>query len=468
MGTPCASCGVPLLAVGPVVGPEGAADGTPWASRRGRPQAEPAWWLATASDASDTDPGPAEHEAVPATDPEAPGGAAPAWTRPAALPVAHDRALGQGRQVGQRWLVGLLVLVLGAGAVVVRNSGFAPAERRAAGARAVAPGTVTSGRPDQQQAWDSRYGSPLAPAQASRPGRTLPARKGAPVAGAAGSMAVRYGGWVWLQRLSGGRATPVAPVPDASVVALSPDGRRLALVRAVRGRPVVEVRTIGGRVHVLANGTGPAWSVDGRLAFVRTPGTQRAVTMTMSLSRNIPGPELRVVGGATWSTVPLPTALGEAQAGWTGDGNVVLLSPYGSMAGLFRVDVRRNRLESLSAARAGAALARGLPRPADAAGPLGAALSGVPASLVGLAPDGRRVALVTRVGGRARLEVLGSSGRTRIDLPADRFRSLHWAPGGHLVWLSGAHRLWAVNVANRRVVGEPGLPRGADLLGLAP
>ncbi|HEV8650731.1 MAG TPA: hypothetical protein VG276_15340 [Actinomycetes bacterium] len=519
--TPCAACATPRVKIGPIRRDPAGPDRIRRAGRCGGAPAEPSWWLDTVTEAD-----PAASAAAAARSVEAaaarsverdgepgrpPVGSDPAGVAPTGTGVDLDAAqvaptatgfeldparvaptgtgVGPGSDLGgsggavaapprpaaavppaagQRWLVGLLVLVLGAGAVAVRGASFAPAERRTAGTQVAAPAPAVA-QPSRQRARDPLYGFPVVPEQAARPLRTLPARGLAPVPGASGSMVVRYGGWLWRQRLSGGPASPVGPAPASPVLALSPDGEQLALVHTLRGRAMVEVRAIDGRVHLVVNGSGPAWSLDGRLAYVRTPSNQRAVAMTMSLSRSIPRPELRVVAGATWSTVPLPAAPADAQAGWTGDGDVLLLGRDGSQAGLFRVDVSRNRLEPLSPARAGAALARGLPRAADAAGPLGGALAGVPVSLVALAPDGRRVALVTRTQSRSRLDVIGSSGRASIDLPADRFKSVHWAPGGNLVWLHGAGHLWAVNVAKRRVAARsPGLPRGADVLGLVP
>jgi hypothetical protein len=519
-GTPCTACATPRAAIGPtrddaapfdLVCRLGLGGRRPLAAPRRRPAGAPALDPPTGPAGAGGGPaaagghsgrrghrpaGPGGRRPVPALGPElaapaalgpepaAPalvvtGSVRPGWSpagagRPAPEELGHlSKVLASGRPAagaggsGRRWLVGLLVLGLGVGAVAVRGPGFAPAERRTPAA-APAPAT-TLAQPGRQQATDPLSGFPVVPEPAARPGRALPTRGPAPVSGAAGSMIVRYGGWLWRQRMAGGPAAPVGPIPDTLVAALSPDGRQLALVHAVRGRQVVEVRTLDGHVQRVVNGSGPAWSRDGRLAYVRAPGSQRAVTMSMSLSRRIPGPELRVVGDGVWSTVPLPSTLGSARAGWTGDGKVLLLGRDRPMAGLFRVDVVRNRLESLSLAAGGEALALGLPRAADASGPLGNALAGTPPPLVALAPDGRRVALVTRANGRSRLEVAGPSGRVRIDLPIDRFRSVHWAPAGNLVWLHGTAHLWAVHLATRRVVGgAPGLPRGATVLGLVP
>ena len=460
--------------------------------RRGRAPAGLPWWLDTPDAGPAAPPGPAAPGG-----PASPGGpAAPPDPAAASAGLAvgivrtdgragHDPAeprsdrqaavapsprqgrwldAGSRQAVGQRWLVGLLLLVLGAGAVVVRGVSFAPAERRTTGAGVPAPAT-TLAQATRQPVEGPLYGLQAVPEQAASPTRTLPARGPAPVTGASGSMIVRYGGWLWRQRLFGGPASPLGPVPDSPVVALSPDGQRLALVQTVQGRPTIQIRSVGGRIDRVVNGTGPAWSLDGRLAYVRIP---RAVATTPSMSRNPQGPELRVIGDDSRSSVPLPAALGDAQAGWTGDGNVLLLGRGGSRAGLFRADVEGGRLEALSPAR-GDALTRGLLRPADAVGPLGDALAGVRPRLVALAPDGRRVALVTGVEDRSRLDVIGSSRRVRIDLPADRFRSVHWTPGGNLVWLNGQGRLWVVDMATRRVVATgPGLPRGARILGLVP
>jgi hypothetical protein len=521
-GTPCTACATPRAAIGPTrddAAPFDLANRLGLGGRRplATPPRRPAGAPALGSPGAGGGPaGPGDRRPVAALGPElaAPAALGPEPAAPAALdlesavpaglglepaapalvvtgsvgpgwspagagrpvPEGLDRlskVLASGRPAagaggsGRRWLVGLLALGLVLGAVAARGPGFAPAERRPPAA-APAPATTVA-QPGRQQATDPLSGFPVVPEPAARPGRALPTRGPAPVSGAAGSMIVRYGGWLWRQRLAGGPAAPVGPIPGTPVAALSPDGRQLALVHAVRGRQVVEVRTLDGHVQRVVNGSGPAWSRDGRLAYVRTPGSQRAVTMSMSLSRRVPGPELRVVGDGVWSTVPLPSTLGSARAGWTGDGKVLLLGRDRPMAGLFRVDVARNRLESLSPTAGGEALALGLPRAADASGPLGNALAGTPPLLVALAPDGRKVALVTRAKGGSRLEVAGPSGRVRIDLPVDRFRSVHWAPAGNLVWLHGTAHLWAVHVATRRVAGgTPGLPRGATVLGLVP
>ena len=446
-GVPCAACATPRVAVGPARRPEVA----PGPTRR--PAAELPWWLEAASGAGPV--GPAHPDADRGVEDPAAGTGPAAVLAGPARPGRPDR--GAPPVVGQRWLVGLLLVLLGTGAVAVRGAPLAPAAEGAGGARAAATRSIQV--PPGQ---DPLSGVQVPPAPPSPPKRVL-ARPRTAVAGASGSLIVRYEGWLWRQRLAGGPAAVIGPVPDAPIGALSPDGGLLALVRSQRGRPMVEVRTVEGRVLSVANGTGPAWSLDGQLAYVRTPGSQRALTMSMSLSRGVPLPVLRVGGPSSWTSVPLPATLAEAQAGWTGDGNVPLVG----RGGLFRVDVEASRVEPL-AAGGGAASARGLPRVQDA-GPLGGSLAGVPPDLVALAPGGRRVALVTRSGGRSRLEVAGSGRRTRVAMPADRFQSVHWSPAADRVWLVAARHLWAVGLATHRVVDAgPGLPAGASVLGLVP
>jgi hypothetical protein len=76
------------------------------------------------------------------------------------------------------------------------------------------------------------------------------------------------------------------------------------------------------------------------------------------------------------------------------------------------------------------------------------------------------VALVTGPAGRPQLEVRAAARRTTSRLPADRYRSVHWSPGGDVVWLEGEQALLAVDLASGRVgLAGPALPGGAELLG---
>ena len=181
-GTPCAACATPRVAIGPTRGDPAGPDLIHPADRRGRAPAEPSWWLYAVPDA---DPATSAVAAAGSVEPDGKPsqsrvGSDPAWVGSDPSRVAPRPVAAVPPAVGQRWLVGLLVLVLAAGAVAVRGASFAPAERRDAGVRVAAP-APTAAQPPQQRAGDPLYGLPVVPEQAARPLRTLPARGPAPV-----------------------------------------------------------------------------------------------------------------------------------------------------------------------------------------------------------------------------------------------------------------------------------------------
>jgi hypothetical protein len=323
-------------------------------------------------------------------------------------------------------------------------------------------------------AGSSRVRQPPVVLPTARPRVALPARGPMLGRGASGWMVVEYDGWLWRQPLGGGSPHPVARLPQGTgQVALSPRGDRVVVVRSSRfhsWQTRVEVRSlVGGVLEAGATGFGPAWSPGGRLGFVAVADGGLTGT-SPSRSRHPTGPELHLVGAGKVEVLALPPWLHGVKVGWAGDGHPVLLPPDAT-GGLFEVE--HGRLLRVLSAGHGAlargrdgALATGLLRPRDAAGPLGAALASVPSSLAALAPHGQRVVLVTGPAERPRLEVRASGLRTTSGLPADRYRSVHWSPGGDFVWVEGRQALLAVEVASGRVVpAGPALPQTAELLG---
>jgi hypothetical protein len=330
---------------------------------------------------------------------------------------------------------------------------------------------------------EARTAPPAAPAQprlvrppavrlpTARPRVLLPGRGPMLGRGASGWMVVEYDGWLWRQPLGGGAPHPAARLPQGTMhVVLSPRGDRFALVRTRSWQTRVEVRSlVGGMIESSSGGSSPAWSPDGRLAFVRLG--DRTPRSAPSLSRPPAGGQLYVVGQRKLEVLPLPSALQSATVGWTGDGHPLLLPSDAGRLGLFGVE--RGRLRQLLPAGSGLpanrrpeALVNGLLRPHDAAGALGAALAGVPRRLAALAADGQRVALVTGPREQPRLEVRAPGRRITSGLPADRYLSVHWSVGGNFVWVEGKRALLAVEVVSGRVVpAGPGLPAGARLLG---
>jgi hypothetical protein len=320
-----------------------------------------------------------------------------------------------------------------------------------------------------------RTRQPLVVLPTARPRVALPARGPMLGRGASGWMVVEYDGWLWRQPLGGGAPHPVARLPQGTgQVVLSPRGDRVVVVRSSRfhsWQTRVEVRSlVGGVLQAGASGFGPVWSPDGRLAFVAVADAGLTGT-SPSRTRHPTGPELHLVGDGTVEVLALPGGMHGVKVGWAGDGHPVLLPPVATGGGLFEVE--HGRLLRVLAAGHGAlargrdgALTTGLLRPRDAAGPLGATLASLPSSLAALAPDGQRVVLVTGPAERPRLEVRAAGLRTTSGLPADRYRSVHWSPGGDFVWVEGAQALLAVEVASGRVVpAGPALPQTAELLG---
>lgn len=376
-------------------------------------------------------------------------------------PATVVRPVGgwRGSARPSRWLV---VGVVGAGVVLV-------------GLGRLLPSVPVGARPGQAAAAASQpRARPQVVLPTARPRVALPGRGPMLGRGASGWMVVEYDGWLWRQPLGGGAPHPVARLPQgATRVSLSPRGDRLVLVRSSRfhsWQTRVEVRSlVGGVLQEGATGSGPVWSSDGRLAFV-TAGEGGWVGTSPSRSRHPSGPELHLVGAGKVEVLVLPRGLHGAKLGWSGDGHPVLLAPD-PRSGLFEVEhghVRRvlpAGHATLARGRDGA-LTTGLLRPRDAAGPLGAQLVSVPSSLAVLAPDGRRVALVTGPAEQPKLEVRAAGRRTTSGLPADRYRSLHWSPGGNFVWVQGEQAVFAVEVASGRVVGAgPALPGNAAVLG---
>jgi hypothetical protein len=306
----------------------------------------------------------------------------------------------------------------------------------------------------------------------AKPRVSLPARGPMLGQGASGWMVVEYDGWLWRQPLAGGPPSPSARLPQgASSVVLSPKGDRFALVRTRSWQSRVEVRSlVGGVIEAGAGGFAPAWSPDGRLAFVGLESGGRAAS-SPSLSRPPSAPELRVVDGRQSEALALPRGLHSATVGWTGDGHPLLLSADAGRLGLFGVEQGRLRRllpggsGPLASGRA-EALVKGLLRPRDAAGPLGAALARVPDRLAALAQGGQRVALVTGPREQPRLELHAPGRHSTAGLPADRYLSVHWSPGGNFVWVEGERALLAVEAASGRVVpAGPALFPGTRLLG---
>jgi hypothetical protein len=385
--------------------------------------------------------------------PASAGGTAPP---PGGAPAGAGGPPGPARGRRPRRLavavVGAVVVLTGLGRLVPE----APSE-----ARAARPATAVSPQLTRP---------PAVRLPTARPRAALPGRGPMLGRGASGWMVVEYDGWLWRQPLAGGTPHPAARLPQgAAHVVLSPSGDRFALVRTRSWQTRVEVRSLfGGVIQVGFNGLSPAWSPDGRLAFVRVGDRTRSAP---SLSRPPSVAELHVVGERQLEVLPLPSALQAATVGWTGDGHPLLLPADGSRLGLFGVE--RGRLRQLLPAGSSAladrrpeALVNGLLRPRDAAGPLGAALAGVPRRLATLAADGQRVALVTGPREQPRLEVRAPGRRTISGLPADRYLSVHWSAGGNFVWVEGERALLAVEVVSGRVVpAGPGLPPGARLLG---
>ena len=373
-----------------------------------------------------------------------PDGGAPAGTGGPPWPV-------RGRRLAVA-VLGAVVALTGLGRLVPE----APSEARTA--RSAAPARPQLVRP------------PAVRLPTARPRVVLPGRGPMLGRGASGWMVVEYDGWLWRQPLAGGTPHPAARLPQGAVhVVLSPSGDRFALVRTRSWQTRVEVRSlVGGVIQTGAGGVSPAWSPDGRLAFVRVGDRSRSAP---SLSRPPSVAELHVVGARQLEVLPLPSALQAATVGWTGDSHPLLLPGGGSRLGLFGVE--HGRLRQLLPAGSGAladrrpeALVNGLLRPRDAAGPLGAALAGVPRRLAALAADGQRVALVTGPRERPRLEVRAPGRRISSGLPADRYLSVHWSVGANFVWVEGERALLAVEVVSGRVVpAGPGLPPGARLLG---
>lgn len=428
-GAPCANCTAPRILIQPPRAPRPAA---------GRSGSAPGG--ATAAVAA-----PPRHAAGPR----------PPTAGPAARPAA-------GREPVRlpRWLV---VGVLGAGVVMVGLGRHLPlVPMGAPPARAASTASGPRSRP------------PPVVLPTAKPQVALPARGPMLGRGASGWMVVQYDGWLWRQPLGGGAPHPVARLPrGASKVALSPRGDQVVLVRTGQlhsWQTRVEVRSLlGGVLEQGAIGFGPSWGPDGRLAFVAVPEVG-LTGMSPSRNRHPSGPELHLVGGGKVDVLTLPGGLAGVRLGWTGDGYPLLL-PDAPRSGLF--DVERGHLRrvlpaghSALATGSAAALTTGLLRPRDAAGPLGAALASVPSSLAAIAPEGRRVALVTGPAERPQLEVRAAGRRTTSGLPADRYRSLHWSPGGDFVWLESEQAVIAVEVVSGRVVpAGAALPEGAELLG---
>jgi hypothetical protein len=368
---------------------------------------------------------------------------------PAGAPAGPVR--GRWRRIAGAVLGAVVVLT-----VLGRLVPEAPSEARAA--RPAAPVGPQLTRP------------PALRLPTARPRLTLPGRGPMLGRGASGWMVVEYDGWLWRQPLAGGTPHPAARLRQgAGHVVLSPSGDRFALVRTRSWGTRMEVRSLlGGGIQFAAAGVSPAWSPDGRLAFVRVSDRSRSAP---SLSRPPVGAQLHVVGQRKLEVLPLPSTLQSATVGWTGDGHPLLLSSDASRLGLFGVE--RGRLRQLLPAGSGPpanrrpeALVNGLLRPHDAAGTLGAALAGVPRRLAALAADGQRVALVTGAREQPRLEVRAPGRRITSGLPADRYLSVHWSVGGNFVWVEGERTLLAVEVVSGRVVpAGPGLPAGARLLG---
>jgi hypothetical protein len=385
---------------------------------------------------------------------EAPGLAAPPTT---AAPAGRG---GRGSTRPARWLV---VGVLGVGVLLAglgRLLSLAPTAQPTGAAAAAGP-------------LRARQPSVLLPTV--RPRVTLPARGPMLGRGASGWMVFADAGWLWRQPLGGGFPDPVARLPEGTgQVALSPRGDQVVVVRSSRFHSWltrVEVRSlVGGVLQAGATGFGPAWGPDGRLAFVAV-ADGGLTGMSPSRSRRPTGPELHLVGDGTVEVLALPRGMHGVKVGWAGDGHPVLLRPEATGGGLFEIEHDR-LLRVLSAgqgalARGGdGALTTGLLRPRDAAGPLGTTLAKVPSTLAALSPDGQRVVLVTGPSERPRLEVDAAGARTTSGLPADRYRSVHWSPGGDFVWVEGAQGMLAVEVASGRVVpAGPALPETAELLG---
>jgi len=310
----------------------------------------------------------------------------------------------------------------------------------------------------------------------ARPRVALPARGPMLGRGASGWMVFAYAGWLWRQPLGGGVPDPVSRLPEGTgQVALSPRGDRVVLVRNSRFHSWltrVEVRSlVGGVLQAGSSGFGPAWGPGGRLAFVAVVDGGLTTGMSPSRNRHPTGPELHLVGDGTVEVLPLPHGMHGVKLGWAGDGHPVLLRPEATGGGLFEVE-HDHLLQVLSAGhgaltRGGdGALTTGLLRPRDAAGPLGTTLAAVPSTLAALSPDGQRVVVVTGPAERPRLEVRAAGLRTTSGLPADRYRSVHWSPGGDFVWVEGAQGMVAVEVASGRIVpAGPALPETAELLG---
>ncbi|HEX6674699.1 MAG TPA: hypothetical protein VF486_06715 [Actinomycetes bacterium] len=359
-----------------------------------------------------------------------------------------------------RWLV---VGVLGVGVLLAglgRLLPVAPTAQQASGAATAGP-------------LRTRQPSVLLPT--ARPRVTLPSRGPMLGRGASGWMVFAYAGWLWRQPLGGGFPDPVARLPEGTGhVALSPRGDQVVVVRSSRFHSWltrVEVRSlVGGVLQAGATGFGAAWGPDGRLAFVAV-ADGGLTGMSPSRNRRPTGPQLHLVGDGTVEVLALPSGMHGVKVGWAGDGHPVLLRPEATGGGLFEVE--HDRLLPVLLAGHGAlagggdgALTTGLLRPRDAAGPLGTTLAKVPSTLAALSPDGQRVVLVTGPSERPRLEVDATGQRTTSGLPADRYRSVHWSPGGDFVWVEGAQGMLAVEVASGRVVpAGPALPETAELLG---
>jgi hypothetical protein len=488
-GTPCATCAAPRILIEPPRAPRPpagrslhAAGGTPpGGAGRSRDGAGPRG-TAAAHGGELASPSPAVVTAQPAGGPRAAGarpaapvngGAAPpsggaagdgvAWESGTAGRGAAAGHGGSGREPARpsRWLV---VGVLGVGVVMLGLGRLLPlVPMGAPPARA----SSTAGGP--------RPRPPLVVLPTARPRVVLPARGPMLGRGASGWMVVEYDGWLWRQPLGGGAPHPVARLPQsASKVALSPRGDRVVLVRSGQQhswQTRVEVRSlVGGVLEEGAIGFGPSWGPGGQLAFVAV-AAEGQVGVPPGQNRHPTGPELHLVGESKVDVLTLPGGMHGVKLGWTGDGHPVLLPQDALRSGLF--DVERGHLRRVLPAGHGAlasgpagALTTGLLRPRDAAGPLGGALASVPSSLAALAPEGRRVALVTGPAERPRLEVRAAGRRTTSGLPADRYRSVHWSPGGDFVWLESEQAVIAVEVVSGRVVpAGPALPEGAELLG---